>query len=70
VQGSKVYILSESGPRTAMILEFDDIKVVLDANHELAGKTLTYEIKILGIRKSTFSERTCGHVHDPIVNEE
>lgn len=53
----------------ATVQEFDDEKVILDSNHELAGKTLTYEINILGVRKSTFSERTCGHVHDPISNE-
>lgn len=69
VPGNQVFVLTESGPQMVTILEFDDEKVVLDANHKLAGKTLTYQIKILGVRKSNFSERTCGHVHEPIVSK-
>ena len=53
----------------ATVLAFDDEKVILDANHELAGKTLHYEVQILGVREATFSERTCGHVHDPIAGK-
>lgn len=67
VIGNRVYIMGETGPRMMMILKFDDESVYLDSNHELAGKTLNYEVTILGVRDSTFSERTCGHVHDPIV---
>jgi FKBP-type peptidyl-prolyl cis-trans isomerase SlyD len=69
VVGNQVYILTKTGPRMTTVLKFDEEKVILDANHELAGKTLTYNIKILGVRKSTFSEQTCGHIHDSIVSE-
>lgn len=67
VLGNSIFIMGVNGPRQAVVLEFDDEKVVLDANHELAGKTLSYDIKVLGVRESSMAERTCGHVHDPIV---
>ncbi|NOZ54554.1 MAG: peptidylprolyl isomerase [Gammaproteobacteria bacterium] len=69
VPGNRVNILTESGFGMAIVLEFDDEKVVLDTNHALAGKTLTYDITLLGVRAATFSERTCGHIHEPIVSK-
>jgi len=69
VIGNQLYIMGMNGMRRAVVLSFDDKQVVMDTNHELAGKTLHYDVKILGIRDSTFSERMCGHVHDPIDAE-
>ena len=68
VPGNMLSIMSMSGPMNAIVLSFDDEKVILDSNHELAGKTLHYAVEVLGVRESTFSERTCGHVHDPIAS--
>lgn len=65
--GNQLYIMGMTGPKLSPILSFDDEKVVFDANHPLAGKTLTYEIEVLGVRESTSSERGCGHVHAPIA---
>ncbi|MEL7086445.1 MAG: peptidylprolyl isomerase, partial [Cyanobacteria bacterium J06597_1] len=36
-------------PITVMVTEFDDIKVTLDANHPLAGKTLTFDLELVEI---------------------
>lgn len=33
----------------ARVAQFDDIKVVLDLNHPLADKTLTFEVEVVGI---------------------
>lgn len=69
VVGNQLQIMGMSGMRLAELLSFDDEKVVFDDNHILAGKTLHFDVEVLGVRKSTSSERMCGHVHDPIAVE-
>jgi FKBP-type peptidyl-prolyl cis-trans isomerase SlyD len=62
--GNRVYIMGERGPRHATVLTFDEEKVVVDTNHELAGKTLEFDIRIASVRKATLYELGCGHVHE------
>lgn len=62
--GNRLYIMGGQGPRLATVLGFDEQKVVFDTNHALAGKSLEFNIRILSIRKATFYELGCGHVHD------
>lgn len=48
------------------ISEVKGDKVRLDFNHPLAGKTLDFEIEVLGRRPATEDEISHGHVHaDP-----
>lgn len=49
----------------ARISSLSDDTVELDANHELAGETLHFSVKVLGIREATKEELEHGHVHDP-----
>lgn len=65
VIGNRVYIMGAGGPRQAIILDFDGHSVTCDTNHELAGKTLGFEVRILSVRRATIHELGCGHVHDP-----
>ena len=65
VIGNRVYIMGAGGPRQAIILDFDGHSVTCDTNHELAGKTLEFEVRILSVRRATIHELGCGHVHDP-----
>ena len=48
---------------SAQIIEADEDTVTLDFNHPLAGKTLTFEITISGLRPATAEELDHGHVH-------
>jgi FKBP-type peptidyl-prolyl cis-trans isomerase SlyD len=48
---------------SAQIIEADEDTVTLDFNHPLAGKTLTFEITVSGLRPATAEELEHGHVH-------
>jgi FKBP-type peptidyl-prolyl cis-trans isomerase SlyD len=56
--------MGERGPKQATVLTFDEEKVVVDTNHELAGQTLQFDIRIASVRKATVFELGCGHVHE------
>ena len=45
------------------ITDIADDKVVVDGNHPLVGKTLTFSCAVLGVRAATREELTHGHVH-------
>jgi peptidylprolyl isomerase len=45
----------------ARIVHLDDEKLTLDLNHPLAGKTLTFEIQVVGISSTqTQTPMPCG----------
>ena len=47
--GTKLQLSSEKGVMYVTISEITNEEIVLDGNHELAGKTLTFEIEILSV---------------------
>lgn len=49
----------------ARITAADTKSITLDFNHELAGKTLTFEIAVQEVREATKDELKHGHVHGP-----
>jgi FKBP-type peptidyl-prolyl cis-trans isomerase SlyD len=64
--GDRVLATSPSGNEVpARISAMDGKTVTLDFNHELAGKTLTFEVAVVEIRAATKDELTHGHVHGP-----
>ena len=46
------------------VVEVTDNEVTVDGNHPLAGKTLTFNCKVTGVREATPEELEHGHVHD------
>jgi FKBP-type peptidyl-prolyl cis-trans isomerase SlyD len=52
------------GPVTLTVVRVTEGGAVLDANHPLAGKTLHFELEIVGLRAATPEEMEHGHVHD------
>lgn len=45
------------------VTDIADDKVVVDANHPLAGKTLHFECTVTAVRAATAEELAHGHVH-------
>ncbi len=46
----------------ARVIETSPEQVILDANHELAGVTLHFDVKVASVRAATEEELTQGHV--------
>lgn len=46
------------------VLEVSDDEVTVDGNHPLAGKTLTFNCEVTGVRPATAEELEHEHVHD------
>jgi FKBP-type peptidyl-prolyl cis-trans isomerase SlyD len=55
--------LPQGGSVPFVVVEVTKDNVVLDGNHPLAGKTLHFDIKVLGVRKATAEELEHGHAH-------
>ena len=45
------------------VIEVSEKRVVLDANHPLAGKDLNFNVEMMDIRSATPDELSHGHVH-------
>ncbi len=50
-------------PVDAYVVEINDDTVLLDFNHPLAGETLHFHVKVVGLREATATELDHGHVH-------
>jgi FKBP-type peptidyl-prolyl cis-trans isomerase SlyD len=56
--------MPKGGSVPFMVVAVDKEQVTLDGNHPLAGKTLHFDIKVLGVRPATAEELEHGHAHD------
>lgn len=50
-------------PMMIMVTAVEDEMVTIDANHPLAGMTLTFSVEIVEVRDATEEEVAHGHVH-------
>jgi len=55
--------LPDGGHVPFIVVEVNKEHVVLDGNHPLAGKTLHFDVKVVGVRPATPTELEHGHVH-------
>jgi FKBP-type peptidyl-prolyl cis-trans isomerase SlyD len=62
--GERLYSQNEkANPISWRVTAIEGEAVTVDANHEHAGKTLVYEIKIHSVRDAEQGELEHGHVH-------
>ena len=63
--GQMVSLKTKQGPIQAVIVKIGRFNVDVDANHPLAGKTLTFDVEVIDVRDATQEEVDHGHVHGP-----
>ncbi len=63
--GTEFHAQGEGGSQVVTVTEVTDEAVTVDANHPLAGMTLSFKVKVIDVREATLEELTHGHVHGP-----
>ena len=58
--GMQFQASSPQGTRVVRVVDINDDEVTVDANHPLAGKTLTFDVKIADVRDATPDELQQG----------
>jgi FKBP-type peptidyl-prolyl cis-trans isomerase SlyD len=53
----------DDGTDNVMVISVTDTTVTVDANHPLAGETLTFNVTVRDVRAATPEEIAHGHVH-------
>lgn len=61
--GMQLQLPTEQGPRAVVVIKVGRFMVDLDANHPMAGKTLTFKVEITDVREATMEEKQHGHAH-------
>ena len=61
--GMRFHAETNLGMRVLTIKKIEGEEVTLDGNHELAGKTLHFDIKVVSVRAAELSELSHGHPH-------
>ena len=61
--GMVAEVETEKGRRQVRIVKMGKFMVTVDFNHPLAGKTLTFDMKIISVREATEDEISHGHAH-------
>ena len=63
--GQFIMVNSEHGPRQVRVLKPGKFVVDVDANHPMAGATLSFDIEIVAVRLANDEELAHGHAHGP-----
>ena len=63
--GMVAAVKTDRGMRSVVVSKVGKFNADVDFNHPLAGRTLYYEIEVVGIRDASAEEIAHGHVHGP-----
>ena len=64
-RGMMLRVQTRQGPQMVRVLKAGRFMVDLDANHPMAGLTLTFDVEITDVRDATDDELSHGHAHGP-----
>ena len=57
--------MDDGAAMVVTVTDVDDQWVTVDGNHELAGKSLRFELEVVEVREASDVEVAHGHVHGP-----
>jgi len=61
--GQQVVLGTNMGPRAVTVVKVGATVVDVDLNHPMAGKSLVFDVEIVGVREAEAAEIEHGHVH-------
>jgi len=61
--GMRFEATTPKGKLSVVVTELTDKLVSVDGNHQLAGKKLTFDVRIMDVRKATEEEISHGRIH-------
>lgn len=61
--GMRAIVNTEQGQRQVTVLKVGKFMATIDINHPLAGRELTFDLKVIGARQATDDEIAHGHAH-------
>jgi len=61
--GMRFQAQGANGSHVVTVVGVDEKQVTVDANHPLAGVTLSFDVKVVEVREATPDELKHGHVH-------
>ncbi|MBC7662153.1 MAG: peptidylprolyl isomerase [Chitinophagaceae bacterium] len=61
--GMQLQAQTDDDTMVVTVIKLTDSEVTVDANHPLAGKTLSFDVKVVDVRAPTEEEMSHGHVH-------
>jgi FKBP-type peptidyl-prolyl cis-trans isomerase SlyD len=68
--GGRYQVKTSDGLRIVHVTELRGDYARVDGNHPLAGQTLHFQVKVVGVREATAEELAHGHVHGPSGHHE
>ena len=63
--GMRFEATTPNGAVSVVVADLTDETVTVDGTHPLAGKKLTFDVRISDVREATKEELTHGHIHGP-----
>ncbi|MFK7885781.1 MAG: peptidylprolyl isomerase [Gammaproteobacteria bacterium] len=61
--GTTTQVQTDNGPRVVTVLKVGGKFVDVDLNHPMAGRSVTFNVEVTGVREATDEEKAHRHVH-------